>query len=136
MGIPGKNCKVTVDGNKVAGIGSYTIPGATTELLDDTEFGDDWKQWLLGLKDGGEMTFEGLYDPTDTTGQDVLRDANLNDTQVTNIRFYVNAASYWIPKTTGPASYVLVSAWDVNAEMNGLVRCSFTVKMSGALELL
>jgi hypothetical protein len=132
----GKSCKVTIGANKVLGVGTFNLPGADSDLLDDSEFGDDWKQYKIGMKDGGEITFNGLYDPADTTGQDYLRSANLNDTQVTDIRFYVDANSYWIPKTTGPASYVLVTGWEVSAEMNGMVQCSFTCKVSGAMELL
>lgn len=132
----GKNCKVMVNAANVVGMGSYALPGAVTDLLEDSEFGDDWKTFQMGMKDGGEITFNGLYDPADSTGQDVLRAANLADTQITNIRFYVDATSYWIPKTTDPASYVLITAWEVNAEMAGMVQCSFTAKVSGAMELL
>lgn len=132
----GKNCKVTIGANKVLGMGTFSIAGVDSDLLDDTEFGDDWKQFQIGLKDGGELTFNGLYDPADSTGQDYLRSANLNDAQVTNIRFYVDANSYWTPKTTNPASYVLVTGWEISAEMNGMVQCSFTCKVSGAMELL
>lgn len=132
----GKNCKVTLGANKVAGMGVANLTGVSTDLLEETEFGDDWKQWAMGLKDGGELTFNGLYDPADSDGQDVLRSANENNTEVTNIRFYVNANSYWTPKTTGPASYVLITAWDIGADKAGMVECSFTAKISGAMELL
>ena len=132
----GKNCKVTLGANKVLGMGTVALSGVDTDLLDKTEFGDDWKQWEVGLKDGGEFTFNGMYDPADATGQDVLRTANENDTQVTDIRFYVDAASYWIPKTTGPASYVYITQWNVEAAKEGMVECSFTCKISGAMELL
>ena len=133
---PGKNCKVTLGSNKVLGMGTVSLSGVATDLLDKTQFEDDWKQWEMGLKDGGELTFNGLYDPADSTGQDVLRAANENNTQVTDIRFYVDANSYWIPKTTGPASYVLITAWDVSASKDGMVECSFTAKISGAMELI
>jgi len=133
---PGKNCKVTLGSDKVLGMGVVSLSGVETDLLDKTQFGDDWKQWENGLKDGGELTFNGMYDPADSTGQDVLRTANENDTQVTDIRFYVDANSYWTPKTTSPASYVLVTGWNVEASKDGMVECSFTCKISGAMELL
>lgn len=133
---PGKNCKVTLGATKIVGIGTVALSGVETDLLDKTQFGDDWKQWENGLKDGGELTFSGMYDPADSTGQDVLRTANENDTQITDIRFYVDAASYWIPATTNPASYVQVTAWNVEASKDGMVECSFTCKISGKMELL
>ena len=67
----GKNCKVTLGANKVLGMGTVALSGVDTDLLDKTEFGDDWKQWEVGLKDGGEFTFNGMYDSADATGQDV-----------------------------------------------------------------
>ncbi len=132
----GKNCKVSVGSDKVLGMGTVALSGVETDLLDQTQFGDDWKQWLNGLKDGGELTFNGMYDPADSTGQDVLRTANENDTQVTDIRFYVDAASYFIPKTTNPASYILITGWTVEASKDGMVECGFTAKISGAMELV
>jgi hypothetical protein len=132
----GKNCKVTLGSDKVLGMGTYKLPGVTSEIHEDTEFGDDWKTFLLGLKDGGEVAFNGYYDPADSTGQDVLRTANENGTEVTNIRFYIDATSYWTPKTTGPASHVLVTAWDIDADKSGIMPCSFTCKVSGQFELI
>ncbi|MHA1941970.1 MAG: hypothetical protein ACXADW_20065 [Candidatus Hodarchaeales archaeon] len=132
----GKNCKVTLGSDKVLGIGVASLAGVETDLLEASQFGDNWKQWEVGMKDGGELTFNGLYDPADSTGQDALRTANEDNTQVTDIRFYVNANSYWIPKTTNPASYVYVTAWEVSSDKAGMVECSFTCKISGAMELL
>lgn len=132
----GKNCKVTLGATKVVGIGNWVLSGVNTDLLDQTQFGDDWKQWAMGQKDGGSVTFEGLLDPADSTGQTVLRNANANNTSITDIRFYVDANSYWIPATTNPLSNVLITAWDIRAEASGLVRCSFTAKICGKLNLL
>lgn len=133
---PGRACKIALGSDKVLGIGVASLSGVETDLLDKTQFGDNWKQWEMGLKDGGELTFSGLFDPTDTTGQDVLRDANENNTQVTNIRFYVDASNYFTPKTTSPASYVLITGWGVEASKDGMVEANFTCKISGAMEML
>lgn len=132
----GKACKVSLGTTKVNGIGTWVLSGVNTDLLDSSQFGDDWKQWMMGQKDGGQITFDGLFDAADSTGQTVIRNANMNNTSITDIRFYVDANSYWIPATTNPASNVLITAWDVRAEQNGLVRCSFTAKVCGKLNLL
>ena len=134
--LEGKNCKVSLGANKILGMGNWSLSGIVSDQIEDSEFEDEWKQFKLGMKDGGTVSFNGQYDKTDSTGQDVLRTANLNDTEITTIRFYVDATSYWTPKTTNPASHVKVISWEVNADKNGLVQCSFSVKVSGALELL
>jgi hypothetical protein len=129
----GKNCKVSLGANKVLGIGTWNMGGVATDQLDASQFGDQWKQFLLGQKDGGTITFAGLYDSADTTGQDALRDANANDTQITDIRFYVDATSYWIPSTTNPLSFVKVTSFEISAAQNGLVQVSFSCKVSGRM---
>jgi len=129
----GKNCKVSLGANKVLGIGTWNMGGVATDQLDASQFGDQWKQFLLGQKDGGTITFAGLYDSADTTGQDALRDANANDTSITDIRFYVDATSYWIPSTTNPLSFVKVTSFEISAAQNGLVQVSFSCKVSGRM---
>jgi hypothetical protein len=115
---------------------SFEMSGVTTDLLDTTCFGDTWKQVSPGLLDGGTITFSGLYDKTDSTGQAQMRTYNLSQTLVTSLRIYIDNTSYWTPKTTGPVSGVYVTEWKVNGEKAGMVNASFTVKVSGALELL
>lgn len=129
----GKNCKVSLGTNKVLGIGTWNMGGVATDQLDASQFGDQWKQFLLGQKDGGTITFAGLYDSADVTGQDALRDANANDTQITDIRFYVDATSYWTPSTTNPTSFVKVTSFEISAAQNGLVQVSFSCKVSGKM---
>jgi len=133
----GKDCKIMRGAtSKVLGMGTWDMPGVSTDLLETTEFGDEWKTYLAGLKDGGEISFEGFFDPADTDGQKYLRDANLYGSQITDLRFYVNSASYFAPKTTGPASFLLVTKWSVKADKSGLMQTSFTAKVSGAMELI
>jgi hypothetical protein len=133
---PGKNCKVSWGTTtKVVGIGTWDMPGISTDLLEATEMGDEWKTFIAGLKDGGEISFEGLFDPADG-GQKLLRDANLLGSQISDLRFYVNSASYFAPTTTNPASYLLITRWSVKADKSALITCSFTAKVSGAMELL
>jgi hypothetical protein len=133
---PGKACKVSWGGTtKVVGIGTWDLSGVETDLLEATEMGDDWKTYLAGLKDGGEISFEGLFDPADG-GQADLRTANLNGSELTTLRFYVNATSYYAPKTTNPASHFLITKWTVKADKSSLLTASFTARVSGAIELL
>jgi hypothetical protein len=132
----GKVCKVALGSTKVLAIGSWDVPGITTDLLESTELGDEWKTSLPGLKDGGEISFSGFFDKADSTGQKVLRDANLYGSALTDVRFYVDSVSYFVPTTTNPASSVYITKWGVKADKGSLVEASFTAKISGAIELL
>jgi hypothetical protein len=129
----GKNCKVANGANQILGIGSWSIAGGATDQLDSSEFGDTWKTFELGMKDGGAVNFSGLYDSADATGQDVLRAAHENDTELTDLRFYVDATSYWRPGTTNPLSHIKILSWEISAAQNGLVQVSFSGKISGKM---
>ena len=133
---PGKDAKVSWGATtKVVGIGTWDMPGITTDLLESTEMGDQWKTYIAGMKDGGEISFEGQFDPADT-GQGDLRTANLLGSQLTTLRFYINSVSYFVPTTTNPASYMLITKWSVKADKSGLLTGSFSAKVSGAMQLL
>jgi hypothetical protein len=132
----GKDCKVTLGTNKVLGMGTWTMGGVSTDLLESTEFGDNWKRYKLGLKDGGEISCSGFYDKTDTTGQDALRTANELGTSITDIRFYVDSTSYFCPCTTNPVSSGLCTGWSIGAEKSGLISAEFTIKLDGKMQLI
>lgn len=132
----GKDAKVTIGSDKILGMGTWKMSGVKTDLLESTEFGDSWKTFQVGLKDGGDISFNGFYDKLDVSGQNALRTANENNTQVTSVRFYVDNTSYYSPTTTNPLSYCYVTAYDVGADKAGLLTTSFTLKLSGKLELL
>jgi len=133
----GKDCKVAIGSAKIVGLGTWSINGITADQLEDTEFGDDWKTFVYGMKDGGQVSFAGYYDKTDTTGQDAIRTANENDTELTDLRFYVDDTSYWRPNSTGtPHSNIMITAWDISADKSALVQCSFTGKVSGKMDFV
>jgi len=132
----GKNASVKIGTNTVALMGTWTISGIQADLLEKSAFGDTWKQFDMGLLDGGSISFGGLYDATDTNGQSQLRTYNLNGTEVTTLRLYINATSYWTPKTVSPASHVLITSWEISADKSGHLTATFQGKVSGALELI
>jgi hypothetical protein len=78
----GKDCKVTLGSNTVVGMGTWSISGITADQMDASAFGDNWKSFEFGMKDGGTITFSGIADPADTTGQEALQLANLNNTDL------------------------------------------------------
>lgn len=145
----GKDCPVSLGANNVVGMGTWSLSGIASDELEKTEFGDDWKSYKFGLKDGGTVTFNGLYHPEDTTGQDVLKAANLDNTDITNLRLYVDDNSYYEPcqttqywsplDTTGNPtvlSHVNITSYDVGADKSGLMTTSFTARVSGCMVLV
>lgn len=58
-------------GSSVVGqVTSISGPGPTAEKIDITALDSGgWKQFLRGTKDGGDLTFEIFYDPTNASGE-------------------------------------------------------------------
>jgi len=149
MAIVGKDGKVTLGASTVAGMGTWSYDGITTEEFDSSAFGDEWKTFLYGMKDGGSVTFNGHYDPTDVTGQQALQQANLYNSALTSLRLYVDNTSYYTPcastgyfsptLTTGAPtvlSSVTITTFNVGLDKSGLGTTSFTAKVSGLLVLV
>lgn len=150
--IVGKNCKVTLGANTVLGIGTWNMDGVTSDSYPNDELGDLWKTYQFGQKDGGTITFNGLYKLGDSTGQVALRKAQAADppTNITTIRLYVNNTSYYEPcQTTGywasgadstgygtVLSYVNITACPIGVDKAGLGTASFTAKISGVMVMV
>jgi hypothetical protein len=145
----GKDCKVAIGAASVVGMGTWSLSGITSDSLEDTEFGDNWKTFKFGIKDGGQVTFNGLFDPADTTGQGVLKAANLDNTNLTTLRLYIDNTSYYEPCQTTSwwtasdstnnetfPSHVNVTSYDISSDKSGLMQTSFTCKVSGCMVLV
>jgi len=132
----GNNAKVTLGANTVVGMGNWKMGGISVDMLETTSFGDDAKQFMTGLLDYGDVSFGGLYDPADVTGQDVLQSANINNSLLGNVRLYVDSTSYWTPNKTVAsgglsAAGMYVQSFSVGMDKSGLGTIEFTGKCSG-----
>ncbi len=151
MALAGFNGKVTTGAGAttIAGIGTWESSGTSADEIDISQFGDNWKQTMLGMKDGGDYTFSGLADPSDTTGQQALAYYNNEGTDVTDIQFWISTTQYYEPcqtegyfsptTTSGantPTSYVHISEVKVTTDKSDAVQVSFTAKVSGAMVLV
>lgn len=128
----GNHAKVTLGSDTVVGMGNWKLDGITVDLLESTAFGDTAKQYMTGLLDYGGVSFGGLYDPADTTGQNMLLSALLNNSKVGNIRLYVDNTSYWTPNVTAvsAAGFILQSV-PIGVDKSGLATISFAGKCTG-----
>lgn len=96
MAVAGKNGKVIIgeSGNqKVAAIKNWSLE-LSLETLETTALGDDWKNYITGLKEWTASS-EGDYEvPTDAQGQATLQEAYLAGTTVT-VKLYVDNSNYY-----------------------------------------
>lgn len=96
MAVAGKNGKVIIgeSGNqKVAAIKNWSLE-LSLETLETTALGDDWKNYITGLKEWTASS-EGDYEvPTDTQGQAALQEAYLAGTTVI-VKLYVDGTNYY-----------------------------------------
>ena len=129
--------KVTIGTYKVLGAGKYSISGLSRKTIESSEFGDDIDKFEFGTADGGTISIaDCLYDPTDTTGQNLLDSACLNYSAFGSgdLRFYVNSTSY---RTVASGGYILITkSHALESDRNGLGKCSFEGKVTGGAMVL
>ena len=96
MAVAGKNGKVVIGESatkKVVGIKNWSLE-LSLDTLETTALGDDWKNYITGLKEWSASS-EGDYEvPVDADGQQALQDAFLNGTTVT-VKLYVHGTNYY-----------------------------------------
>ncbi len=133
----GSDAKVTLGSDTVVGMGNWKLEGITVDLLESTAFGDTAKQYMPGLIDYGTVSFGGLYDPADTTGQSVLVSAMLNNSKITNVRLYVDNTSYWTPNLTAlSAAGMILQGVPIGMDKSGLGTIEFSGKCTGPWTLV
>jgi len=144
---PGRACKVTLGANNILGMGTWEIGGGAVEELDTTEFGNDYQEISLGIITGGNASFSGIYKKSDTQGQDLIRAAFYNKSDITTLRFYIDSVSYFTPNSTTAAggglpaesqiSYInIINEPSISVDKAGLVTVSFTGKVSGVMRFI
>lgn len=144
---PGHKAKVTIAANNILGAGVWTHTGFTRTILEDTEFGDDYEDYLYGVANGGKLNFNGKYKKDNTVGQDLLRSYLINEVNLTDIKFYVDSVSYYTPNSTTqagggllanePIAHCKVESIDVNFDKSDLGTISFVLQLcAGPLRLI
>lgn len=131
----GRYATVKVGSSTVVGMGTWSMDGVTLDEIDTTAFGSTWKTFEAGMSDGGQISFDGYYDATDTNGQALLISANNNGTHLTSLRFYIDNTSYYSAELTTPASFIMITNYTLTHSKDDIARISFTGKVSGKLFL-
>lgn len=124
--------KVTMGTYTIAGMGTWSMDGLSRETIEDTAFGDTVKKYVFGFMDGGSLSFDGNYDPSDATGQAILNSACKNASVLGSgsIRLYIDNTSYWTVESGG--ELLVTKANAITMDKNGLGKVSFSAKVSGA----
>ena len=142
--------KVTLGASTIVAMGTWSMSGISADQVESSAFGDNWKKYEFGMKDGGQITFNGFLDPADTTGQQALQKANIDNTDLTSMRLYIDNTSYYEPcqttsyfapgaLSTGQStvrSLVNVTSYDISMDKSGLATISFTCKVSGVMVIV
>jgi len=126
MAVAGKNGKVVIGSaaQKVVGIKNWSLE-LSLETLETTALGDDWKNYITGLKEWTASS-EGDYEvPGDTAGQAALQTAYLNGDTVT-VKLYVDGTNYY----TGEA---YISSLSIEDPVDDVVSISIEFTGTGAL---
>lgn len=121
-----KGTKFTLDGTAVGGltsIGGVEVSADSTEVsaMDNTT---GYKEYLAGLKDGGEVPLEGFLDGEDA-GQDKMYEA-LNDEKV-------HKGAIVFPEAIGKTWSFdgIVTKFATNANMGDAIKFSASIKVTG-----
>jgi len=124
MALAGKNGKVMISTDIVTEIKNWSLD-LDSDTLETTSFGDEWKEYISGLKEWSASS-EGSWNiSADTSGQKALQDAYLNGTSVT-LKLYVDDIHYY----SGSA---YISSLSIEDPVEDAVNISFEFQGTGAL---
>jgi len=138
----GKNASVRIGTYKVAEMGTWALNGITNELIEATAFGDEYKEYILGVGDWGGITFNGHFDMDDTTGQVLLDSAHKAKSVLNSFRLYIDTTSYYTPNTNVTSSAglaaagVLLQTIAISFDKTAIGTISFTAKITGPMILI
>lgn len=117
MALAGKNGKICLGTSKIVGMKNWSL-SLSVSTLDTTALGDDWKSYILGLKEwtassDGDYQFTAIDEQQ--TIQNGLQEAYLSGTPVI-LRLYVDETHYY----TGTAVITSLSIDDPVADIIGI----------------
>ena len=131
MALKGCSASFSLGSNAVAELNNISNP-FTGDTLDTTTFDSNcFREFIAGLR-SGTIDISGLYDPTDTNGQSALWTAFVNGTTLTTTQ---KPKILW-DGTNGLECDGVVSSFNINGVVEGLINFSATLQLTGAPTLL
>ncbi len=123
----GTDTPVVIGGlTHIGGIEITAEPTDVTALDSD----DDYRKYIVGFKDGGEVAVEGYFDPSEDSGQVALQDSlNAGTAEDYKITFPTTPKAEWAFKG-------VITAFRVgDVDTDGTIGFGATIKVSGKPEL-
>lgn len=124
MAIAGKSGKLGLGTQMVTEINNWSLD-LSSDAPEVTALGDDWKQFISGLKEWSASSEGSFNVHTDAEGQKAVQDAFLNG-ELVSLRLYVNPTNYY----SGSA---YISSLSVEDPVDDAVTISFEFQGTGAL---
>lgn len=114
------------DDNAIAEITSITGPSESADSLDVTshDSADEFREFLAGLRDGGEISLEGFFYPGDSTGQIQVH----TDMQAGSSKSFTLTAPDGVTNFSGTA---ICTAFEPSFPFDGPMALSATLKITG-----
>jgi hypothetical protein len=123
-------CKISIGTVKIGEMNKENLPGMTNIIIDSTVFQDEFEKFVYGNTKGGQATFSGFMADGDTTGQDVITAAYVDQTNIANLRvWYGTGVADFFHLTAGATCFV-ESLQIGEADLSGLVPITFTLTVS------
>lgn len=126
MAVAGKNGRVEIGATskKIVGIKNWSLE-LSLDTLETTALGDDWKNYITGLKEWTASSEGDYVVPTDTEGQAALQTAFLSGETVT-VKLFVDETNYY----TGTA---YINSLSIEDPVDDVVSISIEFTGTGAL---
>ena len=118
--------KMYINGYQVAELTNIGGPGVKADIIDVTSHDspDKFREFIAGVKDGGEISIEGNFIPTDTTGQVAAYNRLTDGVQGIFYTFFPSAVGEWLFNGQ-------VTALENTAAYEDQLGFSATVKVTG-----
>lgn len=129
--ISGKNAKVMYGSNVIAGQVEWSMSGFMQSTVETTAFGDTVKTYIAAdASDPGTISFNGNYDPTDSSGQLALEAVLAAGSGLTNLYLYANTNTFW--RVSSGGEIIVTKTSNITLPRNGIGKITFEGQVSGA----
>ena len=124
--------KLLRDGTEVARLLNISPPEVTRDDMDVTDHDspDGYKEYIPGLKDGGEVPIEGHLIPTDDTQKGLLAAVDINEPEPWTIEFPT------VPKLRIAFDGYVKSCKVGDAPVDDVMKFTAVIKVTGKPEIL
>ncbi|MBA7564463.1 hypothetical protein ES708_06126 [subsurface metagenome] len=132
LGVAAKGTLLAWDGNDVAELTSISGPSESMDPIDLTSHDSTsaFKEFVAGLRDGGEISIEGNFIKTDANGQITMH----TDFQAGTAKTWIIKHPAWVdsthmyPQVTASG---LVTAFELTYPMDDKIGFTATIKVTG-----